>query len=152
MVSEKQTFTQSEDDPFPFTTLRNEMEADGFPEETIVTVIGNNQDNPAAAREVYELLRESKVRQGELSASTEHETGQEAPVPMSVQEKMGARAVGDRATWRISGTLDDEKESVNSPAPQAPAPTYSAPPQTDVSGMDLSEEGIKAYVRRQHGR
>jgi hypothetical protein len=154
MVSEKQTFDNLPDkDQLPFTTLRSDMEADGFPEETISLVIGKNQDNPAAAREVYGLLRDSKVRRGELPAGSEREAGRETPVPMSVQEQMGAKAVGDTGTWRISGSLDDE------PVVEAKAavkPNIVHPPelteQKDKPGQDLSEEGIRAWVRQNHGR
>jgi hypothetical protein len=145
MVSEKQTFdTSSENDPFPFTTLRNKMLADGFDEETISNIVNTNLENPAAANEVYSLLRESKIRRGELPADIEPH--QETPVPMRVQEKMGARAIGDTGKWRISGTLDDDKpQSSTSPQP------YSPPEQTDPTGVDLSEEGIRAWVRKHHG-
>lgn len=149
MVSEKQTFDDAHDkDQLPFTTLRGDMEADGFPEETIILVIGNNQDNPAAAREVYGLLRDSKVRRGELPAGSEREASRETPVPMSVQEQMGAKAVGDTGTWRISGSLDDESEPTKEPA-QSP---YKMPQQTSTEGMDLSPEGIKAWIQQNQNR
>ena len=151
MVSEKQTFDNAPDeDLYPFTTLREQMLADGFEEETISMIIGQHLDNPAAAREVYALLRESKVRQGELPAEEEGGSPeQEAAVPMSVQEKMGARAVGDTGTWRISGTLDEEEAEPSKKAVHYP---YSAPPKSNAEGMDLSAEGIKAWVQQNHGR
>ncbi len=148
MVSEKQTFdTSSDNDLFPFTTLREKMLADGFNDEEISVVVGNNVGNPAAANEIYLLLRDSKIRRGELPADVE--PSKEAPVPMSVQETMGARAVGDTGTmWRISGKLDDdEPEQVAEP----PTHQYAPPKATDPQGMDLSEEGIRAWVRQHHG-